>query len=82
MVKSQSFEKQYPAIAYFVEAMGWIEMGTDENSSAFVRAYDNGGTVYEGEENYSSLEDALEDLEAAIQDYLDENGVDEEDPEE
>ncbi|NJL47265.1 MAG: hypothetical protein HC929_06930 [Leptolyngbyaceae cyanobacterium SM2_5_2] len=43
--------------------------------SAFVRAYDLGGTVYEGEDSYPSLEAALLDLEAGIKAYLDENGI-------
>ena len=44
-------------------------------SSAFVRAYDLGGTVYEGEDSYPSLEAALQDLEVGIKAYLDENGI-------
>jgi hypothetical protein len=43
--------------------------------SAFVRAYDLGGTVYEGEDSYPSMEAALQDLETGIKTYLDENGI-------
>ena len=39
--------------------------------SSFVRAYDLGGTVYEGEDSYPSLEAALQDLETGIKAYLD-----------
>lgn len=43
--------------------------------SAFVRAYDLGRTVYEGEGSYLSSESALQDMEAGITAYLDENGI-------
>jgi hypothetical protein len=75
MLKSETFEEQYPTIYRFVEEIGWIEIGQHEMSSAFVRAYDLGGTVYEGEDSYPSLEAALQDLEAGIKAYLDENGI-------
>ena len=38
-----------------MEEIGWIEIGQHEMISAFVRAYDLGGTVYEGEDSYPSL---------------------------
>ena len=34
--------------------------------AAFVRAYDQGGTVYEGKDSYPCMESALQDLEAGI----------------
>ena len=75
MPKSKVFEEQYPIIHRFVEEIGWIEIGQHEMISAFVRAYDLGGTVYEGKDSYPSLEDALQDLEAGIKGYLDKNGI-------
>lgn len=75
MPKSKTFKEQYPIIHRFVEAIGWIEIGQHEIISAFVRAYDLGGTVYEGEDSYPNLEAALQDLEAGIKAYLDENGI-------
>jgi hypothetical protein len=75
MAKSKLFEEQYPAIHRFVEEIGWIEIGQNDMISAFVRAYDLGGTVYEGEDSYPSLEAALQDLEAGIQAHLDEHGI-------
>ena len=75
MPKSKTFEEQYPTIHRFVEENGWIEIGRNEMISAFVRAYDLGGTVYEGEDSYPSLDAALQDLEAGIQTFLDENGI-------
>jgi hypothetical protein len=73
MPQPKSFEEQYPALHHFVEEIGWIEIGQHEMISAFVRAYDQGGTVYEGEDDYPSLAAALADLEAGVQAYLDEH---------
>jgi hypothetical protein len=75
MPKSTAFETQYPTIHRFVEEIGWIEIGQSEMISAFVRAYDMGGTVYEGKDSYPSMEAAFQDLEAEIKAYLDENGI-------
>jgi hypothetical protein len=75
MPESKIFEEQYPTIDRFVEEIGWIEIGQNDMISAFVRAYDLGGTVYEGEDSYPSMEAALRDLEAGIKAYLDENGI-------
>lgn len=75
MPKSSIFEQHYPNIHRFVKQIGWIEVGQHEMISAFVRAYDLGGTVYEGEDSYPSLEAAFQDLDAGIKAYLDENGI-------
>ncbi|MGB6016928.1 MAG: hypothetical protein WBG32_19500 [Nodosilinea sp.] len=75
MPTSTFFEQQYPSIYRFVEDIGWIEVGQNDVISAFVRAYDLGGTVYEGEDSYPNLDAAFQDLEAGIKAYLDENGI-------
>ncbi len=75
MPKAKIFEEQYPTISRFTEVQGCIEIGDHEVISAFVRAYDQGGTVYEGKPSYPSMDEALQDLEQGIQAYLDENGI-------
>jgi hypothetical protein len=55
----------------FTQSQGWIEIGLHEVLSNFVRAYDFGGTVYEGDSDYPSLEAALDDLGAGIKAHLD-----------
>jgi hypothetical protein len=45
---------------------GWIEMGHDDMSRSFVRALDEGGLVWERQEDYPTLDAALQDLEAGL----------------
>ncbi|HLL47357.1 MAG TPA: hypothetical protein VK399_11650 [Longimicrobiaceae bacterium] len=45
---------------------GWIEIGRDDFSRSFVRALDIGGMVWEGAEEYDSLDDALRALDDGI----------------
>jgi hypothetical protein len=60
-----SFEGRYPNIAAWVQE-GWIEIGRDDFSRSFVRALDIGGMVWEGAEEYDSLDDALRALDNGI----------------
>ncbi|MUG95144.1 hypothetical protein F7734_23390 [Scytonema sp. UIC 10036] len=75
MPKSKFFEETYPNLCRFVEEIGWIEIGESEQIDSFVRAYDFGGTVYEGKASYPNMEAALQDLDAHIKEYMDENGI-------
>lgn len=75
MPKSKTFEEKYPYLGRFVEEQGWIEIGQSEHIDSFVRAYDFGGTVYEGKASYPSLEAALQDLEAGIKAYMEKLGI-------
>jgi len=75
MLNSKSFEEQYPTINRFVQEIGWIEIGDDLMIDSFVRAYEEGGTVYEGKSSYPSMDEAFADLEMGIQAYLKEMGL-------
>ena len=66
------FAELYPNIAEWV-LDGWVEIGSDEFSSSMVRALDIGGMIWEGESSYPSLHEALKDLDAGIEEYLEEN---------
>jgi hypothetical protein len=68
------FEQVYPNVSEWVKGHGWIEIGYDEYSRAFVRAFDIGGTVWEGEEEYPSLDHALRALEASLTNWMEQNG--------
>jgi hypothetical protein len=75
MPKANSFAEQYPHINRFVEERGWIEIGESEYIDSFVRAYDYGGTVYEGKSSYSTMELALQDLDKHIKAYFEDLGI-------
>ncbi|WP_373479436.1 hypothetical protein [Geminocystis sp.] len=38
-------------------------------------AYDEGGTIFEGKEEYNSMDEAFADLEAGIKQFMEENGL-------
>ena len=69
---NKSFEEKYPNLTDFIYTQGVIKIGYDEDTSSFVVAYDEGGTIYEGQDSYNSLEEAFEDLETGITAYLEE----------
>jgi hypothetical protein len=75
MPKSKTFEEKYPHLCRFVEEQGWIEIGQSEHIDSFVRAYDFGGTVYEGKASYPNMEAALQDLEVGIKAYIEKWGI-------
>jgi hypothetical protein len=60
-----SFQARYPHIAAWVQD-GRIEIGRDDYSRSFVRALDMGGMIWEGAEEYESLDEALRALDEGI----------------
>jgi hypothetical protein len=62
-----NFSSTYPNVAKWTESYGWIEIGQDDYSQSFIRVLDEGGMVWEGKSNYESLDDALMDLEVALE---------------
>ncbi len=74
------FSKAYPNIAYWVEACGWIEIGWDEYSDPFIKAFDEGGTVWEGAEEYETVDEALQALEMEFAERLQQSGTQSADP--
>jgi hypothetical protein len=69
-----SFSKTYPNIAYWTESCGWIEIGYDEDSQSFIRVLDEGGMLWESDHKYASFDEALDELEAALEKIIDEFG--------
>ncbi|MGL5034105.1 MAG: hypothetical protein ACRC6M_09930 [Microcystaceae cyanobacterium] len=78
MAKSQNFEETYPNLARFIDggSGGCIELGDSEQVDSFARAYDMGGTIYEGKSSYKTIDAALQDLEKHVAEYMEENGID------
>ncbi len=72
-----SFETRYPNTAYFVDAIGWIELGRDYDSplTSFIRALDQGGMVWEGKDEYKTLDEAFQDLEQGLEAWMREQGI-------
>ena len=68
--ETTSFENRYPNITRWVNEEGLIEIGSDEFSTSFVRAICEGGLVWEGEDRYVSVDDALRALDAAIAEWV------------
>lgn len=75
MPKSETLDKRYPHLSRFLSIQGWIEIGADEYSTSFVRAFDPGGMIYEGQESYATLDDALADLNQGVKEYMEEHGI-------
>lgn len=61
-----SIAEQFPNVAAWVQD-GWIEIGPTEWSSSFIRVLDIGGMIFEGDDRYDSIEDALAAAEKAIE---------------
>ncbi len=72
-----SFESLYPSTAKFVNSFGWIEMGYDEDSplTSFIRAINMGGMVWEGEDDYPTLDLAFADLERGLSEWMEAEGL-------
>ncbi len=60
----------YPSVARWVSGYGWIELGQDLPGRAFVRAFDEGGLVWEGDATYPAVDDALQALDTALAAWL------------
>ncbi len=70
---SGAFEERYPNVAGWVRD-GWIEIGRDDYSRSFIRVLDIGGMIWEGKQEYETIDEALAEAEAAIMAWLEENG--------
>lgn len=70
---SEPFACRYPNINRFVFERRWIEIGSDEYSDSFLRALDPGGLIWDGKPFYPSLDDALDDLEQGLPQWLKQN---------
>ena len=70
-----SFTQSYPNLTYWVESFGWIELGQDDYSRSLIRILNEGGMVWESQEYYDSLDNALQEAEVAIADWFKERGV-------
>jgi uncharacterized Zn finger protein len=72
---STSFDELFPTIAEWVKDFGWIEIGHyDDYSSSFVRVLDQGGMIWESEEELPTVDATLRAAEAHIEEWMIEQG--------
>jgi len=70
-----SFDARYPHIAAWVMIHGWIEIGRDDYRRSLVRALDIGGMVWEGEQEYATMDVVLQALEEGLAKWLESQGL-------
>jgi hypothetical protein len=69
-----TFEEKYPHISAWI-LDGRISIGCDDYDPMFLRVIDPGGTVWESDRDYASLDEALADMEAGIAAWCAEQGI-------
>lgn len=69
------FAVAYPIVVAWIRSGGWIEVGTDYNVQSFIRALDEGGIIWEGAAQYSTVDAAFKALDAGIAVFIKEHGI-------
>lgn len=64
----------YPQLAWWADGGGWIEVGRDDFNPSMIRVFDTGGMLWEGKEAYPTVAAALDEAEAFIAQWREENG--------
>jgi hypothetical protein len=65
-----SFEADYPAITRWIKESGHIEIGGASFADSFVKAIDRDGIQWGGKREYTSIDEALKDMERGIETLL------------
>jgi len=69
------FDNLYPNIAWRTESgRGWIEVGKDEYSTSMIRVLDIEGMLWEGENSYETVGEAMAEADKFIEQWRIENG--------
>jgi hypothetical protein len=71
--KPTGFEQMYSNIARWVTSYGWIEIGDDGQSPSLVRALDEGGLVWEDNDD-ATLDEVLQALDAFLAEQMTQYG--------
>ncbi len=71
---STAFDEKYPTIAWWVQSGGTVELGREYDTRSIIRVLDEGGMLWEGEEEYESVATALDEAEAFLAKWAEENG--------
>jgi hypothetical protein len=70
----ETFDGQYPNIAWWCQGQGWIELGRDEVSTSMIRVLDIGGMLWEGDDKYETVDEALSEADEFIEQWRVEHG--------
>jgi hypothetical protein len=74
---TSSFDEMFPTIARWIsQEEGWIELGANHYSRSLARALYGGGMVWEGTDDYRSLDQALRAMDSGIASWLEETRPD------
>ena len=74
--KPDDVQKDYPAIAMWVQCYGHIEIGDQEGFGFIVRALDYGGIVFE-DDKARTLAEAMAALEIGLARWFKDEGIEE-----
>ena len=66
------FSLKYPAIHFWLQHYGTIELGEDDDTHSLMRIFDDTGLLYEDRAS-ATFDDAVEEAEAFLKDYFFEN---------
>ena len=71
------FEEMYPRIAAWVKDMGRIEIGYryDSPDSSFLRVIQHTQMIWSADNRFSSTDEALAEIDVAIADWCEEQGI-------
>src|SRR4051794_1972188 len=69
---SSSFEPDYPVITRWIKESGRIEIGGASFADSFVKAVNRDGLLWGGKREYTTIDEALKDLETGIEKSLEE----------
>jgi hypothetical protein len=68
------FDQQHPHLsAWILNGDGWIELGQDDFSRSQVRILDIGSLIWESDERFATVAQALEAAERALAQWIEEN---------
>lgn len=74
MASIAMFDQRYPNLtAWILGGDAWIELGQNDFSDSLVRILDIGGMIWESDERYETVDQALAVAEAALAEWVEEN---------
>ncbi|MFZ4544411.1 MAG: hypothetical protein ACOYOA_10205 [Saprospiraceae bacterium] len=66
------FSQKFPAVHYWLQHYGSVELGEDEDTHSLIRILDDDGILYEDRAS-ATFDESFEEAEAFLKDYFFEN---------